>query len=532
MVRPTAADPYPSSSQLKILLADPNPKFTEAVQEYMKRAGKKVVVVEDGSEVLRRARDIAPDVIVLELKLLSEMDGLEVCKQLRADEQTAHIPIIFLTALDDVVDKVVGLERGANDYIPKPLSLRELEARIAAVLRGRQAPQTGTRSPFEIRRVGGGWVEGGVLGKYFRGSYQLFVSDELVKRVEVTGGGEANGEDSVWFTIHVPDLEAFEPISGCSFNSIPATVDELILSTGEGVEFLRYVHMRRAESGGGVEYVFSLHPDLWEWQSPYSPGAYFQELKSMASVFQPWVDVELNDPDDGLGKGFYVKFSNLSETLPLAQLLTRCVDSLRNMQAGLDSSLSDDGTTLVSRFEFPNGLKVPCEQYLLYFGQFLHDLGVEATTDLKHEAGHVLFSVTPTDKEEALDNIREALMIYLGMSASPINNLDTLDYEIAVQRLVAEVQTLQGRFTLARAEMQLKEATIQQQQIAIDTLRPQGGGLLLESLSEVKPRAKDDDREEVIEGLVAVKKFEWKFLEVGVPELFRRLRQRLGKKDE
>src|SRR5215204_1052041 len=339
-------------------------------------------------------------------------------------------------------------------------------------------------------------------------------------------GEAAGGEESVWFTINVPNLEAFVPIGECNFDHIPVSVEEINLRTTEGVEFLRYVHVRKAHAGLG-ELVFSLHPDMWDWQRSYSPGQYFRKLTSILSIFRYWVEVELNEPEKGLSEGFCVRFFNLSADMPLSMLLEECVDTLSNAQAELKENLSDDESTrLVSRFNFPEGLRVPCEQYLLYFGQFLHDLGVEATTDLRHEAGHVLFSVTPADKDEALDKIREALMVYLGMSASPVNNLDTLDYEIAVQRLVAEVQTLQGRVTLARAELQLKEATIQQQQIAIDTLRHQGGGLMLESLNEVKPRAKDDDREEVIEGLVAIKKFEWKFLEVGVPELFRRLKKR------
>ena len=522
-----------TSAPLKILIADADSKVVEAVSEYFSRAiGAHVFIAESGQAALTIISNVKPDVLLLEF-MLPGMDGMALCKLLRGDEQTRHIPIIFLTTKDDVVDRVLGLESGASDYITKPFSLRELEARIKAVLRDRQAPQTGTRSPFEIKRVGGEWVEGGAVGRYFRGRYQLFVADEPVEQVEVTSGGEAaGGEESVWFTINVPNLEAFVPIGECSFDQIPVSVEGINLRTTEGVEFLRYVHVRRAHAGLG-ELVFSLHPDLWDWQRSYSPGQYFRKLTSILSIFRYWVEVELNEPEKGLSEGLCVRFFNLSANMPLSMLLEECIDTLRNAQAELNENLTDEErATLVSRFNFPDGLKVPCEQYLLYFGQFLHDLGVEATTDLRHEAGQVMFSVTPTDKEEALDKIREALMMYLGMSASPINNLDTLDYEIAIQRLVAEVQTLQSRVTLARAELQLKEATIQQQQIAIDTLRTHGSSLMLESLSEVRPEPKKNDREEIIEGLVAVKKFEWKFIEVGVPEMFRRLRQQFRKKDE
>jgi hypothetical protein len=235
----------------------------------------------------------------------------------------------------------------------------------------------------------------------------------------------------------------------------------------------------------------------------------------------------LNDEEEGLAKGFYVKFPSVSVDEPIAVEYQKCVLGLQQLQGWVSRSLTlrRPAGSLVSRFMFREEIRVPCEQYLLYFTRFLEDLGVEATADLRHEAGQVLFSVTPADKDEALDKIHEALMIYLGLSASPVSDLAALDYEIAIQRLVAEVQTLQSRVTLARAEIQLKEATIQQQQVTIEQLRPPGGGLMLESLQQVTPPPKGEDREEVLGGLVAIKKFEWNFLEVGFPEVFRRLRR-------
>jgi DNA-binding response OmpR family regulator len=96
-----------------------------------------VKTVEDGLMGVKSALDDPPDAVVLDL-MLPKMDGLAVCRELR--EKAHQLPILMLTAKDDVVDKVLGLEMGADDYITKPFSLRELEARIKSVLRRSRTP--------------------------------------------------------------------------------------------------------------------------------------------------------------------------------------------------------------------------------------------------------------------------------------------------------------------------------------------------------------------------------------------------------
>ena len=115
------------------------------------RAGYNVKTVEDGLNGVKAALDDPPDAVVLDL-MLPKMDGLAVCKELR--EKVGYLPILMLTAKDDVVDKVLGLEMGADDYITKPFSLRELEARIKSVLRRtRNGPSTdGMRDEAPIVR--------------------------------------------------------------------------------------------------------------------------------------------------------------------------------------------------------------------------------------------------------------------------------------------------------------------------------------------------------------------------------------------
>jgi two-component system OmpR family response regulator len=114
-----------------ILVVDDDGHIRQVVRYALERSGHQVREAKDGAEALRAVEAAAPDLIVLDI-LLPEDDGLEVCKRVR---KSSHLPIIFLSSRDDELDRVIGLELGADDYITKPFSPRELVARVAAVLR-------------------------------------------------------------------------------------------------------------------------------------------------------------------------------------------------------------------------------------------------------------------------------------------------------------------------------------------------------------------------------------------------------------
>src|SRR5256714_12777526 len=128
-----ATAPAPKTS---LLIIEDDENISTAIEEYFSRAGYAVNTAPDGVAGVEAAIKDRPDVIVLDL-MLPKMDGLAVCKELRM--KNPQMPILMLTAKDDVVDKVLGLEMGADDYITKPFSLRELEARIKSVLRRTRA---------------------------------------------------------------------------------------------------------------------------------------------------------------------------------------------------------------------------------------------------------------------------------------------------------------------------------------------------------------------------------------------------------
>jgi DNA-binding response OmpR family regulator len=124
--------------QTTILIVDDEPAVTELLEYNLKKGGYAVLTAADGREALRLARESQPGLILLDV-MIPEIDGLDVCRELR---KTSSTPVIMITARGEEIDRVVGLELGADDYICKPFSVRELMARIKAVLRRSQSDVT------------------------------------------------------------------------------------------------------------------------------------------------------------------------------------------------------------------------------------------------------------------------------------------------------------------------------------------------------------------------------------------------------
>ena len=136
----------------KVLIVDDEPKITEVLKLYLERDGFRVASAANGRQAIERAASDKPDLIILDLNL-PDIDGLEVCRTIR---KQSNIPIIMLTGRGEEVDRVVGLELGADDYVTKPFSAREIVARVRAVLR-RQAAESG---PAEVATVGNLVIDG------------------------------------------------------------------------------------------------------------------------------------------------------------------------------------------------------------------------------------------------------------------------------------------------------------------------------------------------------------------------------------
>jgi two-component system alkaline phosphatase synthesis response regulator PhoP len=141
--------PNSPNGKTRILIVEDEPAMVEGLRDNFEYEGYEVISAADGAEGLERALRDQPDLVVLDV-MMPKMSGLDVCKQLKGKKPS--IPIIMLTARGQEIDKVVGLELGADDYVTKPFSIRELMARVKAVLR-RVSPQTSGSESYRFSDV-------------------------------------------------------------------------------------------------------------------------------------------------------------------------------------------------------------------------------------------------------------------------------------------------------------------------------------------------------------------------------------------
>lgn len=288
--------------------------------------------------------------------------------------------------------------------------------------------------------------------------------------------------------------------------------------------FSRYV----AEPSIAFSYPFVFRVPFWK--RPWSMGELRDAIRarvengSVAGVKWTQMRASLSIPN------FTIEIPIVDQEAPIAELLdqwTPVIEGLlTDVERDLTASMRPD--SLVALFDFPVDVRVACEQYLLYFVEFLKDIGVEAQADLTHDAGRVLFSVTPRDGLQALDRIREALEAYLELPASKdLGDMSSLAADPRVQQLVANLQHLKGQLYLAAAALQLKDATIAQLSMARDVVRPKtiSGEVLQSSLRLIDSSASPHvDEEEIISGVVSISQYKAKGVTINLAEIYRRLR--------
>jgi DNA-binding response OmpR family regulator len=201
----------------RILLVDDEQPIQTLLSFPLQRDGYEVVQASDGREALARFGEQPFDLVVLDL-MLPRMDGLEVCKRLRADGST--VPIIMLTAKSEEIDKVLGLELGADDYITKPFSMREFRSRVKAALRraGMVQPETDDEQPIDVRglkidptkrtvtrdgdSIATTFVEFEILTALARSPGRVFTRDMLLARV----WGDSAYRDPRTIDVHIRHL--------------------------------------------------------------------------------------------------------------------------------------------------------------------------------------------------------------------------------------------------------------------------------------------------------------------------------------
>lgn len=244
---------------LNILVVDDDPQIARLVRSYLEQEGFAVTLLHDGLSVMPSVRHQRPDLIVLDL-MLPGMDGLAITRMLRSDANLATIPILMLTARVDDIDRILGLELGADDYVTKPFNPREVTARVKAILRRAQVTSSsmGTVQPSPI-------VIGSV--RLDPGAHQVTLEDQPVQLTP--------SEFSILHRLMAAPGRAFsrteliEEALGYDYAGLERTVDSHVKNLRRKLE-RNPAQPARIETVFGIGYRFNPHADE---RSPSPHGA-------------------------------------------------------------------------------------------------------------------------------------------------------------------------------------------------------------------------------------------------------------------
>lgn len=219
---------------------------------------------------------------------------------------------------------------------------------------------------------------------------------------------------------------------------------------------------RQMTPNGNLRASIYSQPDLVGWSRPYS---FLQYAESLRTTFEDsrisGCEFKFYNSEDEISASFEFAVDG-QRSEPISAWLNSLIDEVKRIHDGAVERISNRtiGGQIIKQFDFPESLQTACAQYLLYFSEFLRDLGIGANTKLTQDAGHVLFSITPTDENEALNNIREALDVYLSLPSYP---LSTGDACFELQRLEHEIDALKFKVRTQQRELRMAEREIKQQ---------------------------------------------------------------------
>jgi hypothetical protein len=302
----------------------------------------------------------------------------------------------------------------------------------------------------------------------------LFVNGELLEKAQVhMKTVNRLGKDMIYYDIYADDYQTSIKLLNCSKHELNEINVIRLKNWFRWTNFYNYILIEPSyDSKGENQYgqifiTFGLIPDAEVWTYPFSFSDFCQEFLNLFNTFvnlRAYADLEFRASS---------RFGVFLELGEYNQPTGTIIDYIKNYEKDFEECHNKaiknlasykQKKNIYSYFEFPKELKTTCEQYLLYFAQFLQDLGINATSNLKEEAGKVLFSVTPTDDVEALDKIREALAVYLNLPSSPI----VYDESFAAMRLQQQIENLQHSQRMAVRELQFNEKLLIAQS---DTIR-------------------------------------------------------------
>jgi len=354
----------------------------------------------------------------------------------------------------------------------------------------------------------------------------LVVNGRVDKRSFVLG--PLGKSDKVFFSADVYDKRVCDYLTNARVNELEPFFSQLTLPFV--VDWCDYIHPVMLDFGSrhGVkrqvrkrtEVVFKLQPDVENWAKPYSLSEHSKAFKNAVGELESHT-VRYYEDNEFISNGFGIRCQMKGAEAVIKDEINRFADILRKLLERTEMLLQSASrkNAVTAFFTFPPEVKTACEQYLLYFVQFLEDLGVKAKVELKEDARTVLFSVTPMNEATALEQIRQALDIYLHLPGTAGFSETAAAYpDMAVQQLRGNILFLESQITFAKSAMQVKDAAIEQLQLSNYEYR--------RLLSTEKK--KEESIEPLIGDVVHVTDVEVKGFKFALPLFLRRMKRVFG----
>lgn len=273
-----------------------------------------------------------------------------------------------------------------------------------------------------------------------------------------------------------------------------------------------YITLRRkGEKGFIIEFRFQY--DTEEWRNSYSIKEFGNKMEWLCSYNN--YSFEYEQQDELITNGFYLWSFLIDKKSTLKEILDKFIPKIKLLFSEVVKTLTIklEVNCLDIVFNVDENIKTACQQYLVYFSQFLQDIGIEANSSMSEEAQKIMFSVTPCDSDVALTRIKNALEVYLDLPRYPemISNCNV--DEVAVIQLQSNIHHLNSQLALAKATIAANNKTIR----------------LLELISNRELLTNmDDNKEELLDGILKIKEYKKNGFEIDVPELIRKMKRKFG----
>jgi hypothetical protein len=337
---------------------------------------------------------------------------------------------------------------------------------------------------------------------------------------------------------HVENEEVFDFLISETFNELSKTLVGLTCTKGylwwnDGIEInincVKRIYQSGYKEEVGLKFTYSM--DFERWNKPYSILDLYHALKESLVDKNKNLKFSFYDPDeDNPANGFGIVMVANPES-KIVENFNLGLKFLEELTLSTIESLKEkmDENIVTAYFNFPDSIKSSSKQYLIYFGQFLADLGIDADTEIREQAHKTLFTVHPKDKNQSLSRIKEALEVFLNAPSmnvivedSDLNNIAVVQLKSSIINLQSNMMMVKSALQLKEAVLQAKDATIQTQEVSIQSLNLTNYQLTSKLLDFEN---KDNEREKLLDGLFELKKFETPVGDVNLPEIYRQLKR-------